>query len=175
LDFIAQEVFFGQNCAYDLQGVDQKDINKGGGLAYKPWLPANRGETVMWGWRWNLETALVELSAYYHIAGKTWKGHDGEGGHLAVIELEKEFLVWIEKLNGKYRVNFLTRDGASGTDTKQFEHRYTYARNVNAYFGGNKTAPHQMEFYTRCLSREQLKQKINEYGQQGSYAKRRIF
>ena len=133
-------VEFSEHCAYDLGDEDQKDWNKLVGLFYNFFNTLDN--TVMVGWRWNPETRLMELNAYYHVDGSrefTRPLLDVELGKLVRVDIlvnyeKREYTVALERYS----------DGKQAVHTKAFSHARGRCLEINTYFGGNETAPRNL-------------------------------
>lgn len=140
-DFIGWKVRFRDSCRYDHGDADQADWNKLPGLSWN--LFTNHDDAVMLGWRWNTEKDAFELAPYLHL--------DGEPIHSFTepVQVGSKETFWfaVGAYYGapKAHLQIWFGDGS----TKQYPPFWFYdlgvwARVIHAWFGGNKTAPHDM-------------------------------
>lgn len=154
---IGYRVTFTESCRYDI-GSDQSDINKLFGIGYfswrlfgmktsklfgrtftYPWFRvAHHDNSVRFGWRYS--HGLIEIMAYWY--------HNGNRYYNTIKDLEigKPYIL---KLH-------IMRDWHSLMISESLDMKNTTSLNVpvegknfgyllSCYFGGNKTAPHDME------------------------------
>lgn len=133
---LAAKVLFTRSCVYDIGIEDQADINKLFGIGY---FPSHHKNSVRFGWRYVIELDAMEIMAYWYSKGeRKWQ-------HICFISLEKEYLYILNILevghtldvydNTKKIGNFVVSD-VGGRD---------FGYLLRPYFGGNQTAPHDME------------------------------
>lgn len=130
------KVLFNESCKYNLVDVDQFDLNKLWGVSFGNHLK----NSIRIGWRYNIKSDKIELGAYIHengIIGCRWIG-----------ELETGI---------KYDIDFdLTKVGfgvaisytPAHFEYKEFDFNYPKTKigyYLFPYFGGNKTAPHDIK------------------------------
>lgn len=129
---------FLENSNYNLGDEDQKDWNKLTGLFFN--LFNTRAETVMIGWRYNIQTDRIELNAYYHINKKrifTKSLLEVKRGELVKVKINVDYQ------NKNYTVH-LTSNGKTVQHTQTFRHNRGLCGQINFYFGGNRKAPQAM-------------------------------
>jgi hypothetical protein len=128
--------FFRPDCKYDLLSDDQADHNKLFGIGYF-W---NKKESARIGWRWDPDLLRFILSGYAHVNGQILFedfceviAHQTLQGIIRVLPYHYEFEV-------------LTEDGSVqlGRTTIRKTHRKKLSYAMGFYFGGNRTAPHDM-------------------------------
>lgn len=132
---VHKTVIFYPDCSYDLGDVDQKDINKTYGYTQSLFSNSNSGRL---GWRWSLEKQKLEMMGYVHINGidiKEWEANL----FICDVDLGQRLDTYVMDIPGNkylFKVNEfsleLTRVG-SGIGYNEFP-----------FFGGNRTATHQM-------------------------------
>jgi hypothetical protein len=128
---IRYDVTFTESCRYDI-GAEQADINKLFGVGY---LPHHHDNSVRFGWRYLDKVDMVEILAYWY--------NDGERAwwHLCAVEIGKQ---WRYDLTVGQSNHSLHVVGKSVPYIVQVQpRRVGYL--LQPYFGGNMTAPHDME------------------------------
>jgi hypothetical protein len=136
---------FDESCAYNLGDEDQKDWNKLCGVSFGNPL-SNLDETAMIGWRYSLETDLIELNAYYHVNSDRFftvplaaiSMCDQVGSAVLEIDYVKKWYTW----------SIVIQDDVV-THTWGFDHNSIVCNEINFYFGGNEAAPHTVRCYKR--------------------------
>ena len=130
-------VVFHDNCKYNLNSEDQKDVNKLFGIGYLPWHHIN---SVRFGWVYHPPTGRMEIWAYWYSKGRR------EMTYMTDVDLNEEYIYTIElnKDNSKHRLT-IERNGRvlaarMITDVKTSSLCYM----LHPYFGGNRRAPHKM-------------------------------
>jgi hypothetical protein len=140
------EVLFSPACRYALPGADQDDWNKGGGVSFD--LFTNHTDSVMWSWRYNPVTDLIELGMYCHVDGKRVivKAHSSEVIQAVKIGDTVLIRLTIGRTVKSYSMDFNTSTNAAGAMVP-YSHDKKTARTIGAWFGGNHSAPHTMNIY----------------------------
>ena len=115
---------FDSNCNYTIRdpdgqiGEDQKDWNKLCGVFFKVLSFNTRKESVMMGWRYNVEQNRVELAPYYHI-------NAGRDMFAPMMTVELEELFWvtltIDRENSIYKWT-MEKPGFSTEHEMPFDH-----------------------------------------------------
>lgn len=157
-------VRFGTNCDYTLPGADQKDWNKGGGVSFAPSVLSteilnNHTDAAMWGWRYNPQAGVIELTAYCHIDGKrpflkanpyaTAKGlKDGEVCLEVKFNQSAKIVLLVDWEAKTYQFIFRVHN----SDEKWivgvgFSHLKRWGRLIGLWFGGNNPAPKKMDVF----------------------------
>ncbi|MEX0967529.1 MAG: hypothetical protein WD077_09840 [Bacteroidia bacterium] len=131
---------FGSSCRYEIGQPDQDDICKLTGLT--PGFIRNRN-SARWGWRFDVERDQVELLYYCQVKGNL------EFGSIGFVNLEQDFEASLEASSSQYIFKLLKPTAQEHTVAKNNTLSIGY-RNV-PYFGGNQTAPHDMELWIEVL------------------------
>ena len=144
-NYLKFEAKFDNSCLYSFNDNDIYDINK------------LFGYTTMWyhhyqsariGWRC-LDGENIQLLTYSYNAGHR---HNGEHDFLGQVKPNEIFTCTIEDKEYAYKYTF-EKEGEEPSiffDNKEpdwFPFKYF----LFPYFGGNKTAPHDMKFYINKL------------------------
>lgn len=138
---ITWEVCFDSNCNYIIKNKDgsisrdQKDWNKLCGVFFS--LLNTRKDSVMIGWRYNVDEDLIDLSPYYHISGS----RDMFPPMLQVVRGEIfKVILNIDYSTKTYKWT-LQKEGFTNSHSKKFTHNKRRCSYINFYFGGNQTTP----------------------------------
>jgi hypothetical protein len=131
-------VIFDQSCAYDI-GEDQDDVNKLFGIGY---FPFHRWNSVRFGWRYSKDVDKIEILSYVYVNKVRYFEHicyvdffNSYKFSISHISDLKVIFAVSEMNDGKvYRSEFLSKFRSFG-----------YL--LGPYFGGNKTAPHDIQLY----------------------------
>lgn len=132
---------FDESCIYDHHDDDQYDFNKVGGVSFR--LLDNLDISSLFGWRWNIEKGVMEINVYNHISGRRDIGPVGMNlsvGEKAYLWLEIDFSLG----NVTHR---MMKEETVYSLTTAFPKIPKFNREIGAWFGGNKTAPHDMVIY----------------------------
>lgn len=129
------------DATYDLKDIDQKDWNKLTGLSFH--LFTNHKNSVMIGWRYNLDTKRIELNSYNHIDGKTIYTKTLDSLNPETETLEYEFTIDYSTKTVKLMMYIRSTDHVriAGQETINFTRLGCITREINVYFGGNEKAP----------------------------------
>jgi hypothetical protein len=128
---------FESNCAYDLKGIDQFDINKLFGWSQL----LHHKNSCRFGWTWNLEKKAMEIHAYCYVKGIR------KNEFICLLDLEKWYIGEIKMENGKYYFNVKEDNVILGYTSIQYDFSINIGYNLDTYFGGNQNAPHDMTIY----------------------------
>lgn len=140
---ISYSVKFLLSCEYDLNNLDQGDMNKLFGIGY---LPTHHKHSARFGWRWDLQKKKVEICAYIY-----------DGGQRTIISLG-----WCT-LGVKYTFDLMILQhtylfGIQGDDiyvTETYPLKHipfkTIGYLLHPYFGGNQLAPHEIHIELTSL------------------------
>lgn len=140
---IGYKVRLRHTCRYDLNNVDQRDWNKLPGISFDYF--DNHVNSAMLGWRWNTGKQLFEVAPYYHVSGNTFKAKTiGTVEPVAEVGVNEEIIYafYIEE-NSVQPVLFLPGNDVI-YEKMEFSRIGTPWRRIWAWFGGNRTAPHDM-------------------------------
>jgi hypothetical protein len=130
---LSYEVVFTDSCKYDI-GSDQSDINKLFGFSYG--FHHHQSDRI--GWRWNPSLNKIELLLYSYEqkVRRSFKLTEVALNTLNIIELEVY-------LNGLYRhISIKINNETYAFCLLQDPVYWGYT--LGLYFGGNRTAPHNM-------------------------------
>lgn len=138
---------FDKSCLYTIKGIDKYDINKLFGFS-TTWYLHRQSARV--GWRC-LDGKTIQLITYsYHAGLREPQEMDilgvvnpDEKFECDIIDLERSYLYKFKILNSLE--NIVVYEDAKKPDWFFF-HYFLYP-----YFGGNKTAPHDMKIYLEIL------------------------
>ena len=129
---------FTDSCKYNLNGEDQLDWNKLTGISFN--LIDARQNTVMCGWRYNIEKDNFELCAYYHISGS----FNPPQKAICSVKSGERFEVNIKFNKANKSVAFeIVKADERFTENSNFE-KFGICRQVNTWFGGNNPSPCDM-------------------------------
>lgn len=126
-------VQWNDSCKYDLQSVDQWDINKLCGLRMN--LFSNHINSFRFGWLYNTKTSLIDIYAYYYINKKR-----------SFIKIDSNSINDITLLE----LNFLSNSVQFKVNSKSFivdfkNETKSIKYYSGLYFGGNRPAPHTIK------------------------------
>lgn len=127
-DELTYKVMFTPSCRYDV-GEDQSDVNKLFGIGYAPHHHYN---SARFGWRYEKSSDMIEIMAYWYLDGKRHMQSIvfvaiGHTLHYAIRRCADHHLLMVR--NNTYSVPVA---------------RQMAGILLQAYFGGNKTAPHDI-------------------------------
>lgn len=142
----SQYVIFGSNCKYNI-GIDQHDWNKLTGVCLGIKGPHHTSYRL--AWRWREDKQAIEICAYYYSNGTGWTSvrigyiHDAQ---------PYKFSIKLKARDGRLTIVFSIKE--LNTNVEQQTTVYNILNDspclgfgCGLYFGGNRTAPHEMEFY----------------------------
>ena len=94
----------------------------------------------MVGWRWNIDEQVFELAKYCHVDGKRVMGET-----LLKVNKDEYFTIeiYVDYRNkvAEVAVNY---NDITYNDSEEFKALGSIQREIGAWFGGNRTAPHSM-------------------------------
>ena len=137
------KVHFTNSCRYNLQGEDQRDINKLCGVGY---LPGHHTDSARFGWRYLANQDKIELLAYCYV-----------NGHRAIKSIALcriNAFYKVQLLIGKSSYIFMAIDDNGkciGSSTVKYYHRRKLQYRLGTFFGGNKPAPHNITIELRKM------------------------
>lgn len=132
---ITRDVRFDESCRYDLNSDDQLDTNKLIGIGY---LPGHHKESARFGWRYIIETGMIELSAYCYVNGvRAIK-------HICFCEIGRTYRIQLRLLLNAYFFICLG-DNVNETIEVHYSHRKKFGYRLGTYFGGQAKAPHEIK------------------------------
>lgn len=125
------------DCKYDLGDNDQDDHNKLFGIGY---FPSQHTDSARIGWRYDTNKEKFILSAYCYANGvRSMKV-------LCEVFANKPYLASITKSALYYNFLVMQKDTKIivGSESVYYGHKKKWCFYLGLYFGGNKTAPHNM-------------------------------
>lgn len=131
-----REVIFKENCKYDLNGIDQSDVNKLFGVSFG----LHQKNSARFGWRWSLDKNKIEILTYTYINGV--RNFDS----LQFVDLEETITLTLEAKADTYCFKF----GTSELTIKK-SNTPSYGYFLYPYFGGNQMAPHDINIFIDSL------------------------
>jgi hypothetical protein len=130
---------FDKSCAYDLNGIDQFDINKlfGWSQIY------HHHNSCRFGWCWNLEKKKMEIYAYCYVNSKRISEY------ICDVDLDTWYRgqIWLENGNYYFRVLSDNQEEIMGYTSVPYEFTVNIGYTLKPYFGGNQPAPHEMKIF----------------------------
>lgn len=141
---IKKKVMFTQSCRYYLNNGDQQDWNKLFGVCFG--LFGIHKDSARLVWRYNPQYDVIEIAVYYYKDGtRTFqKVFDVAIGEERTFEME---LYHSEGFT--YVATFV--DECTQLDNERFDKDNYIALGCGLYFGGNQTAPHDIEIKMKKL------------------------
>jgi hypothetical protein len=136
------KVKFTDSCRYDLRSGDQLDTNKLCGIGYFPGF--HHIDSARFGWRYNIETGLIELMAYCYVNKQRIIKP------LASCEIGKEYHISLKKISIIYLFDCAVSEGgvylkSIGSTDVPYYHKKKLGYRLPVYFGGNHVAPHEIK------------------------------
>ena len=137
---IVKEFSFTDSCKYVIPNEDQNDWNKLTGVSFN--LIDARQDTIMCGWRYNVEKDEFELCGYYHINGS----FNPPQYCLVTVKAQERFTVVFAFNKGMKTaaISFIIKGKTNITEMTPFN-KFGINRIVNTWFGGTTAAPNDME------------------------------
>jgi len=130
---------FMPSCWYDNLGEDQSDWNKLAGV-YKWSDVVKNKNSVILAWRPDIKTRdMFDLILYENIDGANVPKESG----VYKIKAGEEFRFMFAELGGQYLL--YVNGTLLGTQANDID--YKVIGKISAWFGGNRTAPHDMHIY----------------------------
>lgn len=132
------ECQFEESCRYLLEGNEQDDWNKGGGLTSA--FTSNREDSLMWAWRYIPSVDYIEIAFYINKSDKSF-----EFESLGFVQIGQKFTL-------KYSFNdedemFIDFSALSNTiEVTELYRKVSIikARWIPLWFGGSNSAPNTM-------------------------------
>lgn len=143
---IAFGVIFDESAMYDLESNDQFDWNKGGGLSFN--LFSNHRKSAMFGWRYNIFENSFELTPYIHNGKQIIKGDNLPDSPNAVFSVSPGDPVNVTITFHKDLIfyYFTSSYQRSTVAISVNGWKYRFARRIGGWFGGNRSAPKDLEY-----------------------------
>lgn len=127
---------FDESVRYKLDQNDQGDINKLFG--FSDCNSHHHQNSARFGWSYNIDTDMVDIYAYYYVSGKR---HIENLGSAQINEAVRYRIVMGAGYYQFELKNSVTRT-ARGSECKMGMYYLLFP-----YFGGNRTAPHDIKIY----------------------------
>jgi hypothetical protein len=137
-DELKYEVKFDASCAYDIDDVEQADINKLFGFC--PIYTPHHIKSARFGWRYYNDS--LEIHAYIYDKGKRFSEkitvvEFDQYNDYTLKETRSEYLFYVNDIEYVYKKN---QKGKASLNLQLYP-----------YFGGNTRAPHTMYLYFKKL------------------------
>lgn len=132
-------VKFHSSCFYDLKSEDQADINKLYGFSEG----LHHYNSARFGWRANTITKEIELLAYVYCDGKRINEWN-QPIFIRSVKCDQLIETEIKIFKEYYQFIVKTQYGESECKVKRGKRCLPIGYELYPYFGGNRTAPHDM-------------------------------
>ena len=132
---VEHRIIFNKNCLYIPQN---DDTNKLVGFS----LGKSHDNSLRFGWRCTSTSGLIQIMCYYYINKKMYYKP------LLYVKPEKEYVYIVEYSENKYRftVKNSNNEFITNFETEVLKREKSYySYNLYFYFGGDLTAPHDMQ------------------------------
>lgn len=158
------EVEFTESCRYRFGTDDDADVNKLFGIAFITWgsfwfviknlfkgkLKAlHHYNSIRWGWRYDALSGIIEILEYCYVNGQR------DINHCFYIGFDEKYNMSIIQglTNENFKhFDFFSRRGLKTYLNDKFSFPNTWlCYELHPYFGGNRTAPHDMEIKMKRL------------------------
>lgn len=135
---VEKEFTFTKDSVYNLDNEDQKDWNKLTGVSFNISALKN---SVMVGWRYNVETNNFELCLYFHVNGS----FNPPSKPLLTVQKDETFKVVFDfDKSNKTATLELSTSNKTVKETIPFL-KFGINRTINTWFGGNQKAPNNIK------------------------------
>jgi hypothetical protein len=128
---IRYDVTFTESCRYDI-GAEQADINKLFGIGYRP---HHHDNSVRFGWRYLDKIDMIEILAYWY------KERQRGWWHLCAVEIGKQWRYDLTVGQSNHSLHVVGKSVPYIVPVQPRRMGYP----LHPYFGGNMTAPHDIE------------------------------
>lgn len=128
---LSYDVTFTQSCVYDISD-EQRDINKLFGVGY---FPYHHCDSVRFGWRYVLDMGIIEILSYSYINSKRIYET------LCFVNIDETIKCELIVNESNHVLQIDNKANTHVIDLKPKKIAYL----LHPYFGGNMTAPHDME------------------------------
>ena len=131
-------VKFDESCRYNLGNEDQLDVNKLVGIGY---LWHHHNDSARFGWRYDVETGQVILSAYCYVSSRRVIEH------ICYCEIGKEYRIKLQVLANSYYFDVYETGAVKALGVAFVDHYHTkkIKYRLGPWFGGNRVAPHEIK------------------------------
>ena len=127
---------FSSNCVYNLNGIDQYDINKlfGWSQLY------HEDNSCRIGWSWNLTSNSMDVYSYCHVDKKI------VSQKLCTCKLDTWYIgqIWLDKNQYYFRILDADNNNILGYDIIPSDYKVNLGYTLKPFFGGTLVAPHEM-------------------------------
>jgi hypothetical protein len=141
-EHISKSVYFEDSCRYELKDEDQYDTNKLFGIGY---FWSHHKDSARFGWRYNHITDKIVISAYCYVDGEVifldlCEVKIGEWYSMTIVirDYDYQFLVYANGMQIEH-------------DEIKKKHKKKFGFPLGVYFGGQKTAPHNIKIKMQNL------------------------
>ena len=148
-DSFSADIVFDTSCAYST-GVEQKDwlkcpVGFSIGLLPKGLTKPMHANSVRFGWRWNPETAKIEVAPYWYV-NKVRHYAETDGLEIANLDINKFYTFSIVCMGTYYlfRIWEANNSCAVGMWSIAILQTEKLGWSANLFFGGNAVAPHKV-------------------------------
>lgn len=149
-------ITFGEDCRYDID-YDQLDWNKLFGRSTNGFWHHSNSMRV--AWRYVKSRDQIEIGAYTYKKGKRQTEPQGFEVSLGFVDIGERFKISCEHYRWKYIFKMTKYFTASSEVTelklpaKKAPQLIKMSSKLNLYFGGNRTAPHDMTVIIEWIKR----------------------
>ncbi len=128
------EIIFSKNCIYKFNDVDDFDINKLFGIS----LGFHHKNSIRFGW--NVDGEKIAIYTYCYKFGERFMDK------IVSVSVEKKYTFEIKNFKESYDLKIINESGQIVGWANIFKPETpNWGYRLFPYFGGNKTAPHDME------------------------------
>lgn len=127
---LVHKITFTESCRYDI-GAEQADVNKLFGIGY---FPHHHKRSVRFGWRYDLAGGMIEVVAYWYMRGERYFLPMG------LVSIGSPHVYVIRRHENMHQ---LYLDNRPPLELPVPGSHWGYL--LRPYFGGNMTAPHDIE------------------------------
>lgn len=141
VDYIIAEkrIIFTESCRYALDCGDQEDWNKLFGFCFGIFgIHRNSARAV---WRYNTDNGHIEIALYTYVDGeRKW--------HICTsVPIDTICEIRLLYMPDSHQLTLLVFGPYNGSVTKNVSFPIKRAYSCGLYFGGNRTAPHNIKIY----------------------------
>ena len=133
---------FTANTVYDLKDSDQYDWNKFTGIAFTPLEPDRN--SVMVGWRYNLNTKEFEIAPFYNVEKKRILPNELTEVISVPADQTFDYFVDYSGVTISYGGRTVYKPYPEGLTPNVWK-----AARVSGWFGGNEVAPRTVSYYLK--------------------------
>lgn len=130
-------VKFDESCRYDLGTDDQFDTNKLVGIGY---LWHHHKDSARFGWRYDADNDMIEISAYCYLSGRRIIKSVG------FCKIGEQYGIELYVSKWAYYFSLIQSDtGTIGETEIMHAHNKRLQYRLAPYFGGTSLAPHDIK------------------------------